>query len=567
MRRWLLAILCLGGSLAAVLLGLLVPAHLRAVDKGVLARAGANSHGVLDHAIELLNAGHHGAAQILVDAATSCGITNTGHLDAGLQALSLRDPRIVAWGMPDSRLEALFWADQRLTNAYPQPLCDIVVRLENRGKVLSYLRVSPRPVIQELLRTRALTNTVLFPPSTSASGQAYDAAVAVCGMLLDRGQISPKLSDWVHALATRANEGEPERLEELLMNLLAMGQRMNFGQLIVLLQQVDDAETLQRLAQLSRTWDRDLPLLFAMVRMSGKPAEVANHALKHAASARNDFRQVLPLRAAAVKELLKREQRLYAPSALQWAETSRFTSGFVREAAEYVWLMPWVALGAKALLYFSGGFLLALALHHARRPPDDLERPLQVRKLHMAREALFGMGSLLFLILLSEPFLTEQPQKPEPQIRLRLPSASAIVTGGTPMIQSFMMTQSLLTLLLFFVLQALLYTGCLVKLAEIRRQQLPASTKLKLLDNEDHLFDAGLYLGFAGTIISLILVSMGVAAPSLMAAYSSTSFGIIFVSLFKICNLRPLRRRLLMEAESVGRRGAVDDQETWATQS
>ncbi len=75
--------------------------------------------------------------------------------------------------------------------------------------------------------------------------------------------------------------------------------------------------------------------------------------------------------------------------------------------------------------------------------------------------------------------------------------------------------------------------------------------KLKLLENEDHLFDAGLYLGFAGTIISLILVSLGVIKPSLMAAYSSTSFGIIFVSVFKIFHLRPARRILLLESESV----------------
>ena len=109
---------------------------------------------------------------------------------------------------------------------------------------------------------------------------------------------------------------------------------------------------------------------------------------------------------------------------------------------------------------------------------------------------------------------------------------------------------SLLTLLLFFVLQGLLYTACLVKLAEIRRQNLPSRIKLKLLENEDHLFDAGLYLGFAGTIISLILVSLGVIQPSLMAAYSSTSFGIIFVSVFKIFHLRPARRTLLLEAEA-----------------
>jgi len=107
-----------------------------------------------------------------------------------------------------------------------------------------------------------------------------------------------------------------------------------------------------------------------------------------------------------------------------------------------------------------------------------------------------------------------------------------------------------LTLLLFFVLQALIYTACLVKLAEIRRQRVPTRMKLRLLENEEHLFDAGLYLGFAGTIISLILVSLGLIKPSLMAAYSSTSFGIIFVSIFKIFHLRPLRRKLLLESET-----------------
>jgi hypothetical protein len=35
-----------------------------------------------------------------------------------------------------------------------------------------------------------------------------------------------------------------------------------------------------------------------------------------------------------------------------------------------------------------------------------------------------------------------------------------------------------------------------------------------------------------------------------MAAYSSTSFGIIFVSVFKIFNLRPERRRLLLAADA-----------------
>jgi hypothetical protein len=43
---------------------------------------------------------------------------------------------------------------------------------------------------------------------------------------------------------------------------------------------------------------------------------------------------------------------------------------------------------------------------------------------------------------------------------------------------------------------------------------------------------------------------MNVIKPSLMAAYGSTSFGIIFVSIFKIFHLRPARRRMLLESEA-----------------
>jgi hypothetical protein len=190
-------------------------------------------------------------------------------------------------------------------------------------------------------------------------------------------------------------------------------------------------------------------------------------------------------------------------------------------------------------------------MHFARPQAPAVERPFQVRGFHVAREILFALGFLLVVLLLSEPFLAQESQNVEFPIRLRLPMVgSAAPVENTSAHDSIMNQLSLLTLLLFFVLQALLYVACLFKLAEIRRQTFPSNIKLKLLENEEHLFDAGLYLGFAGTIISLILVSMGVIKPSLMAAYSSTSFGVIFVSIFKIFHLRPLRRKYLIETET-----------------
>ena len=111
---------------------------------------------------------------------------------------------------------------------------------------------------------------------------------------------------------------------------------------------------------------------------------------------------------------------------------------------------------------------------------------------------------------------------------------------------------TLLILSIFLVLQLGLYVFCLVKLSEIRRQRVSEETKLRLLDNEENLFDSGLYLGLGGTVASLILLAVGVVEASLMAAYASTLFGILFVSFFKIFHLRPLKRRLILSAQHQG---------------
>jgi hypothetical protein len=538
------------------------------VDVAVLRRAGVGTAPVIQHGLALAEEKNHGAAELVLTSIRNCRLPQIDKLKAAVSALvTNQDNRVVAWGVPDSRLEALFWADPKLTNRVPQAMTDVVVRLENRGKVLSYLKVSPRPVIQELLRTRNLTNTVVFPPANSASGQAYDAAISVCGFLLDRAHLSMKLTQEINSMAVAANEGHPEQLEEVLMALLTLGQRMNFGQLSAFLARVDDADSLRLLAAMAREREEDIPTLFSAVQLAGDLKALCHYVRMNRTSAIADFARVLPLNAGAMKELLQRQQRLHESTLQTWATRWLPVQGFVWEAAEYAWLLPWVALGLKWLFYLGGGFLIAAAAHYARPKPGPLERPLQVKGFHLAREGLFALGFLLAVLTLSEPYLAQKPTQPEVRIRLRLPTAASIAPhSSTPVIKVSMMTQSLLTLLLFFVLQALLYTACLVKLAEIRRLQVPARMKLKLLDNEDHLFDAGLYLGFAGTIISLILVSMGITSFSLMAAYSSTSFGIIFVSSFKIFNLRTLRRRLLLEAENDETVAQTSEQERWATQ-
>jgi hypothetical protein len=265
-----------------------------------------------------------------------------------------------------------------------------------------------------------------------------------------------------------------------------------------------------------------------------------------------DLSAALGTGVGGVKKLLARQQPVHHRP---WTAILEFgpLRSFAGWARELDLRLHTPAIGLKWLFYFCAGFLFAAAIHYFRYEVSD-SSALAGRRVHFVRESLFGLGFVLAVLLATEPFLAQDSQRVDFPFRFRLPGLTSVAAvAATKSNHSTLMNQlSLLTLLLFFVLQALIHTACLIKLAEVKRQNVPARIKLNLLDIDDHLFDAVLYLGFVGTIISLILVSLGVIRPSLMAAYSSTSFGILFVSVFKIFNLRPVRRRLLLEAEIAG---------------
>jgi hypothetical protein len=208
---------------------------------------------------------------------------------------------------------------------------------------------------------------------------------------------------------------------------------------------------------------------------------------------------------------------------------------------------PW-ALAEKFLLYAASGYLLAFSLRFFRREGIGSGDTAAKRQFNIIREAIFSVGFVVLVLLLSEPAFTMSTVKKDTPFRLHLSLENAGLVAADP--GKAMNNVVLATLLLFFVLQGLLYVACITKLSEILSQQVQPRIKLKLLENEEHLFDAGLYLGFLGTIVSLILVSMGIIKFSLMAAYSSTSFGVVFVCVFKIFHLRSARRKLLLEAEA-----------------
>ena len=547
-KRWFLAIVCAVLGLLMVVGGLLIPIYLRAVDASVVQQAGRDTTALTDQARTLAEARRLGAAQLLLSAGQAERIPSAKQLGPVVDKLANEYPNSTAWG-DDEAVANLFASNPQPSS---EPFTDFVVRRQNREAALNFLHASSKPAVRELLRCRELTHTVIFPPSQSSSGQAFDAAVSVCGLLLERGHLTPKLSDNVMALATAANRGgSSQPLEQALMDFMSLGQRFNWDQLVAFVSPIEDTATLHQLADEVRNASGELPVLFAAVQLSGNPAGVAKYLADFSQTGMQDLGDSLRFGAGGVNELLRSDQRLYSPTLRQRVTAYNPFGAFFQFALDYCVRTPRLALAAKWLLFLAGGYFFATALHFARPAVSFLEQPLQVRGFHVFREILFALGFLLVALLASEPFLAQESQKGNFSFQLHLPTAGSVVPAGIAGIkQTIMNPIVLLTMLVFFVLQALIYTACLVKLAEIRRQNVPPRMKLKLLENEDHLFDAGLYLGFVGTIVSLIIASLGLVKFSLMAAYSSTSFGIVFVVIFKIFHLRPVRRKLLMEAEA-----------------
>lgn len=76
-----------------------------------------------------------------------------------------------------------------------------------------------------------------------------------------------------------------------------------------------------------------------------------------------------------------------------------------------------------------------------------------------------------------------------------------------------------------------------------RREDVAASDKLKLIENEDVIFDIPLYIGLLGTVVGFCLIAHDFVS-SRDAAYISTIVGIIVSAAMRFFILRPVRRSL-----------------------
>ena len=112
-------------------------------------------------------------------------------------------------------------------------------------------------------------------------------------------------------------------------------------------------------------------------------------------------------------------------------------------------------------------------------------------------------------------------------------------------------SSTLLSIGFFAALQVAMYFTCLLKIREVARSPVTPLVKLRLMENEENLFDGGLYVGIGGTATALVLQVLGVIEPNLLAAYSSNLFGITCVAIVKIRHVRPYKRQLILDSQTV----------------
>ena len=220
MRRWLSVLLCAILGLLMLVCGLLVPVHLRAVDAYVIQDAGRRTRAWCGKALSWPGEQPGRRAVALAGGVPSGAVARPGTTRPGGYEFGCAAPGWMVLGSPNVWPRAARgalgravrwcrragWGGCSRRRPGPRAVRRVAGAQGGAGAGPQVIEASAEPAIRELLRCRALTNTVIFPPSSSASGQVFDTAVAACGLLYDK-KLHPDLSNAVYDLAWTANHG------------------------------------------------------------------------------------------------------------------------------------------------------------------------------------------------------------------------------------------------------------------------------------------------------------------------------------------------------------------------
>jgi hypothetical protein len=528
-----------------VILGLVVglaawslPVNLKSVTPALLRAAGAGTPTLGAYGRDLVDVEKIGPAALVLTAAQAMNDPRAPALQRALEQFAARQPGLVAWGGWDPFLDPLFNLRATPGRDGSTPIIAFLIAERARSTLRDYLAKSGSGAVQALLQLREIPGTGRFVPATRPGGQPLEALILLTGLLYQGGHVSPSLQRELRGLAdTAVAQRALGDLEIFFVDLLGLGRRLDWGQLVELMRRTDSVKTVGEYAHLARVAPDQLALFYAAALFSESADRVAGYLIEFGTAGVEDLKLALSNGQGAVRQLLLRQ-----------VPVNRTATPTLSAGAELALTQPQLLLALKYLGYFLGMWLVLRGLDRWLVSPEGVVA-LPSALMHM-KAGVLALVFAVLLIAVTEPFLLKAAPLSEyrPRVHLALDISNATVAAQSQPV-TIMHPSNLISVAVFAALQIVVYFVCLLKIREIARHDLPPLVKLRLMENEENLFDMGLYVGIGGTAAAMVLITLGLAEANLLAAFSSNLFGITCVALVKIRHVRPYKRQLIMDGQ------------------
>jgi hypothetical protein len=522
-------------ALVALVLGVAawgIPARWRWVHPSTLLAAGAGTPSLVQVTEAAAQAGRPGPAALLATAAVRLGHAGTNELLARLESVMTANPALRTTGGVDPLLGRV--AGLRVdpgTNIFA-PALDVFLPEANRGLLRNFLSQSQAPATRSLLGAREFAPRE-FAPVGRPGGQPLEAVLLMMSALLESEVLTPEWAAELQRTASSSASGAPnDVLERVCLDMLVLSRRLDWTSLRELARTVPSTSAFTNWVAVVRTNVTELPLLYAGATLSGAPGAIAERWSAVGATGPVGLRTALNGGVGAVRAFAATTKPV-CPDGFAFRQLARWVHG-----------APEIAAAVRTALLGAAALLMSMALGGVLDIGASGDRGA-------AWTGTLGMGLALgfLLFIIAEPALP-RPRK-EPRIRVQMLSGPTAPAGTSisrerPVMES----TTIATIILFALLQVTIYVICRRKITEILEMPEPAAVRLRLMENEENLFDAGLYIGIAGTAAALVLQVLHVVEANLLAAYSSNLLGIVTVALIKIRHVRPIKRELILEGQA-----------------
>jgi hypothetical protein len=515
----------------------LLPVNLKSVSPALLEAAGRGTPSLGAYGRDLVDVEKIGPAALVLAAARASNDPRAPALSTALDQFAARQPGLMAWGGWDPFLDPLFNLRTDAGHRGSTPVLTFFIPEKARTTLRNYLGKSGSEGVQTLLALRDLTGTGRFVPAMRPGGQPLDALILLTSLLYQGGHLSSSLQRELRGLAaTSLQAKELGALEPFFIDLLSLGRRLDWAQLAELVRRTDSTKTFGEYAHLSRVAPDQLPLIYSAALFSDSADRVAAYLIEFGKAGLDDLKLALTYGQGAVRQLVLRK-----------VPVNHTITPSLGAAAELALTHPQLLLAMKYLGVLLGVWLILRGLDQWLVGPGSLAG-LPFRFTHM-RAGVVSFLLAVLLLVVTEPFLLQAAPASEFQLRRPVLIISEVIPHSDSQPTHTMEATNLVSIAVFAVLQITVYLICLRKIREIAQRNVPPLVKLRLMENEENLFDLGLYVGIGGTAAAMVLITLGIAKANLIAAFSSNLFGITCVALVKILHVRPFKKQLILEGQ------------------